>query len=422
MHSLLLTIRIARTHLLAKKRQTMIASLGVTFGIAMFILMISFMTGVNKVLEDTMLSSTPHIKIFHDVETHRPSLLQMQETNSQKRRQWNIIHHMRPKDEQLNLKNGFIIADRIAHEPGILGVSAQVGSQVFYNNGPTQITGSLSGVNIADEDKLYGLKGKIKTGSIETFLSGKDVILMGQGLADKLNVTTGDKVSVATPFGTTKLLRIAGTYKYGIGVIDNSRSYASIQTVQKLLAKKPDYVSELHIKLTDLNDARPRANRYQGRFGYKAEDWETANASILVSFTIRNILTYVVVATLLIVAGFGIYNIMNMTVYDKMKDIAILKATGFEGHEIVGIFLMQSVFIGIFGGLLGLLLGFVLSYTLSKTPFNGGEFLSIDTFPVNMDPKFYVFGIVFGIITTVLAGYFPAKKASKIDPVKILRG
>jgi lipoprotein-releasing system permease protein len=417
MSSLMLTVRIAKTHLLAKKRQTIIASLGVTFGIAMFILMISFMTGVNKVLEDTMLSSTPHIRIFHDIETDRPSIIEEEHPD-----RWNVIRHMKAKDEQLNLKNGFVIADRIAQEPGILGVSAQVTTQVFYNNGPSQISGTVSGVNIIDEDKLYGLRQKIKSGSVEAFLSGKDVVLMGEGLAKKLNVVAGDKVSVATPIGTTKLLRIAGTYKYGIGVIDNSRCYASIQTVQKLMGKKPDYVSDLHIKFTDLNEAKSKAKKYQARFGYKAEDWETANASILVSFTIRNILTYVVVTTLLVVAGFGIYNIMNMTVYDKMKDIAILKATGFEGYEIVRVFLMQAVFIGIFGGSLGLMLGFILSFSLSKVPFDGGEFLSIETFPVNMDPKYYVFGMVFGIITTVLAGYFPAKKASEVDPVKILRG
>jgi lipoprotein-releasing system permease protein len=419
MSSFALTVRISKTHLLAKKKQTIIASLGVTFGIAMFILMISFMTGVNKVLEDTMLSSTPHIRIFHDIETDRPSIISEGNTSPD---HWNLVYHMKAKDEQLNLKNGFIIADRIEKEPGVLGVSAQVTTQVFYNNGPSQITGSVAGVDIIDEDKLYGLRQKIKSGSVEAFLAGKDVILMGEGLAKKLNVTTGDKVSVATPIGTIKLLRIAGTYKYGIGLIDNSRSYASIQTVQKLMGKKPDYVSDLHIKFYDLNEAKSRAVKYHNRFGYKAEDWETANASILVSFTIRNILTYVVVTTLLVVAGFGIYNIMNMTVVDKMKDIAILKATGFEGHEIVRIFLMEAVFIGIFGGSIGLMLGFVLCYSLSKVPFDGGEFLSIETFPVNMDPKYYLFGMVFGIITTVLAGYFPAKKASEIDPVRILRG
>ncbi len=182
------------------------------------------------------------------------------------------------------------------------------------------------------------------------------------------------------------------------------------------------YITDIHIKLFDLNKAKYYAKQYHAQYGYKAEDWEEANATILSSFIIRNVLTMVVVTTLLVVAGFGIYNIMNMTIYDKMKDIAILKATGFEQKDIVQVFLFQAIFIGLMGGVAGLSLGFILSYILSITPFDAGEFLSVDTFPVNMDPKFYVFGLVFGVLTTIFAGYFPSRKASKIDPVVILRG
>jgi lipoprotein-releasing system permease protein len=123
-----------------------------------------------------------------------------------------------------------------------------------------------------------------------------------------------------------------------------------------------------------------------------------------------------------VVAGFGIYNIMNMNVLNKMKDIAILKATGFAGKDIIAIFLIQSLIIGILGALLGLFIGFCLSTLLSVTPFDAGDFLTIKTFPVIFQVKYYLMGVVFGVITTILAGYFPAKKASRIDPVAILRG
>ncbi|MDX5438307.1 MAG: FtsX-like permease family protein, partial [Pontibacter sp.] len=100
----------------------------------------------------------------------------------------------------------------------------------------------------------------------------------------------------------------------------------------------------------------------------------------------------------------------------------ILKATGFDGHDIVQMFLLQAIFIGAIGGVAGLLLGYGLSYILSITPFDAGDYMAIDTFPVNFNPLFYVSGIVFGILTTALAGYFPAKRASQVDPVDILRG
>lgn len=105
-----------------------------------------------------------------------------------------------------------------------------------------------------------------------------------------------------------------------------------------------------------------------------------------------------------------------------MKDIAILKATGFASGDILKIFISQSVIIGFFGALMGLILGFLLSYGLSTLPFDAGEFLDMKTFPVNFNPKYYLFGIVFGIITTILAGFFPSRRAGRIDPVAILRG
>jgi lipoprotein-releasing system permease protein len=125
---------------------------------------------------------------------------------------------------------------------------------------------------------------------------------------------------------------------------------------------------------------------------------------------------------LLIVAGFGIYNIMSMTVANKLKDIAILGAQGFRSKDIVTIFLSQSLFIGIVGALLGLSLGFVLAYGLSKIPFPQSDLISLKYFPVLFKIKYYAWGMAFGILTTVVAGLMPSVKASKLDPVIILRG
>jgi lipoprotein-releasing system permease protein len=133
-------------------------------------------------------------------------------------------------------------------------------------------------------------------------------------------------------------------------------------------------------------------------------------------------MTYVVVATLLVVAGFGIYNIMSMTINDKMKDIAILKATGFTARDIVAIFLMQAVVVGVFGSLLGLCIGGSLAYGVAQIPVDFGEFSSMTRFPVNFYLRHYLTGILFGVGATCLAGFLPSRKAGKIDPVQIIRG
>ncbi len=409
--------QIARTHLLAKKRQTLVAMLGVTFGIAMFITMISFMQGVNQFLEDSALDASPHIRVYNEVNTQRPSLLEQQRPGG-----FNVVYHQKPKAESAKLKNGLIIADRIERQPGVLGVSPQIATQAFYNNGPIQLAGTISGVDVDRENQLYKLTNRLKSGKLNTLKTNPDALIMGAVLARKLNVRVGDKVTVTTPTGSTRILRVAGTFGFGVGTVDNTKSYANISTVQEMLQKDPSYVTDIHIKMFDPMQAIPFGKRVRAMFGYYTEDWATANAAILAGEKIRGTLTYVVSITLLVVAGFGIYNIMNMTVINKIKDIAILKATGFDGSDIVAIFLLQAAFIGLSGGLLGLMIGFGLSYLLSITPFDAGDFLSLKTFPVIFSAKYYGMGLFFGVVTTVLAGYFPSRKAAKVDPVAILRG
>ena len=121
-------------------------------------------------------------------------------------------------------------------------------------------------------------------------------------------------------------------------------------------------------------------------------------------------------------AAFGIYNILNMTIYEKMKDIAILKATGFSGSDVTAIFMTQAIIIGLAGGVLGLLLGFLISYAISRVPFHADTLINIDHMPVKFDPFYYWVGLLFGIVTTSLAGYFPSQKAAKVDSVEIIRG
>jgi lipoprotein-releasing system permease protein len=105
-----------------------------------------------------------------------------------------------------------------------------------------------------------------------------------------------------------------------------------------------------------------------------------------------------------------------------MDSIAILKATGFSGKDVNTIFILIALTIGVFGGVLGLILGFGLSALIDQIPFNTAALPTVKTYPINYSVTFYLIGITFSLITTYLAGLFPARKASKIDPVIIIRG
>jgi lipoprotein-releasing system permease protein len=108
-----------------------------------------------------------------------------------------------------------------------------------------------------------------------------------------------------------------------------------------------------------------------------------------------------------------------MTVNEKIKEIAILNAMGFNSKDIIEIFLLQSIFIGFLGGVAGLVFGNIISRIIDNTPFQLGL---LDSLPMNYNPKDYALAFLFGLIITFIAGYLPALRASKLDPVDTLRG
>ena len=273
-----------------------------------------------------------------------------------------------------------------------------------------------------EEVRLSNLRDNILEGSPEDLKNNANGILLGSGLAEKMSLSTGDRVQISTVSGTVFPLKIVGIYQSGIAEVDNVQSFANLKTVQRILGEAENYVTDINIRLVDIAQAESMAKRLENQFDVQAMGINEANAQFETGSNIRNLITYAVSITLLIVAGFGIYNILNMLIYEKMKDIAILKATGFSGTDVQLIFMGQAMIIGIVGGALGLLIGFSLSNLIDQTPFETDALPTITTYPVNYDPVYYLIGIVFALLSTFIAGYLPSLRAKKIDPVKIIRG
>ena len=110
-----------------------------------------------------------------------------------------------------------------------------------------------------------------------------------------------------------------------------------------------------------------------------------------------------------------------MLIYEKMNDIAILKATGFSGLDVQMIFMSQALIIGFIGGILGLGIGYILSKIIDQITFNTEALPTITTYPINYNRWYYLIGISFAMLSTFLAGYLPSVKAKKVDPVQIIR-
>jgi len=177
-------------------------------------------------------------------------------------------------------------------------------------------------------------------------------------------VKMGDVVQITSAKGERIQLKVVGYFQSGIQDLDKVQSYASINTTQKLLGESNNYITDIQVKLKDMQQAPALAKEYAMLFDVDAEDIQSANAQFETGSSVRNLISYAVGITLLIVAGFGIYNILNMMIYEKMDSIAILKATGFSGKDVNSIFMTISLSIGIFGAMFGLLFGFLLDSRL----------------------------------------------------------
>lgn len=419
MSSFRLILDISKTHLMAKMKQTVVAALGVTFGISTFIILMSFMTGLNQLLDGLVLNRTPHIQLYNKIE---PSKTQPIESSQIFKDQLQLIHSIKPKVKLERIHNALPLLTELRNNSKVMGATPQTTAKVFYMAGSNKLNGVLNGIELKEEVRLFNFKDYIVQGDANSLLKRKNSILLGSGIAKKLSLDIGDKIQVMSTNGSFHDLIIGGIYQSGLAEVDDVQSFVSIALAQKVMGVGNNYISRIHVKLNDIAHAVPMAKTIESFYEVSALDIKSANAQFDTGSDIRNLISYAVSITLLIVSGFGIYNILNMFIYEKMNDIAILKATGFTSHDVMFIFISQALIIGFFGGLLGITIGYVVSAYIDTIPFVTEALPTIKTYPINYDINFYISGVVFALVSTFLAGFLPAKKAQNIDPVDIIRG
>lgn len=403
----------------ARFKQTLVAAIGVSFSIAMFITLLSFMGGLNGMLDGLILNRTPHIRLYKEVSVSEQQAID--KSNKYENRK-NFVKSVKPKNERTEIYYSESIIDVLEDDENVKGISRRTSVPIFYSVGQIGLNGMINGIDVEKEAELFTFNDYIVEGNSIDLNNVPNSIILGAGVARRILTKVGETINVKTSDGNSFPLKVVGLFQSGLEDYDKVQSFCNISTTQKLLGKPQNYITDIQIKLHDLNKAPELAKKYNKAFGIKAIDIQTANAQFETGTSIRNLISYAVGITLLVVAGFGIYNILNMMIYEKMDSIAILKATGFSGKDVNFVFIQIALTIGIVGGFVGLLIGLGLSYMIDQLPFETESLPTVKTFPVDYNPMFYIIGASFSIITTYFSGYFPATKASKIDPVEIIRG
>lgn len=403
----------------ARLKQTLVAAIGVTFSISMFITLLSFMGGLNEMLDGLILNRTPHIRLYKEIQASENQAIDKSEKYNNS---INFVKNIKPKNERIEIYNSEPIIKELESDKNVLGISRRTSAPVFFMVGQIRLNGMVNGIDVVSEASLFKFNDYITQGNSIDLNNVPNSIILGSGIAKKIMANLGENIQIKTTDGNIFPLKVVGIFQSGLEEYDKVQSFCNISTTQKILGKPKNYITDIQVKLHDLNKAPELAIKYSKVFGIQAVDIQTANSQFETGSSVRSLISYAVGITLLIVAGFGIYNILNMMIYEKMDSIAILKATGFSGKDVNLIFIEIALVIGIVGGIVGLLLGFGFSYIIDQIPFKAESLPTIKTFPVNYNPLFYIIGVSFSTITTYFSGYFPARKASKIDPVEIIRG
>ena len=258
-------------------------------------------------------------------------------------------------------------------------------------------------------------------GDFDELSTNPDGIVIGSGLVEKLSISLGDNITLAATTGQVRTVKIVGIFKTGRSNIDDSQTYVVLKRAQSLLNRQ-HRVNNIIVRLEDPYQSPKIAAEIEQRNGYKSVSWQEASEDIINTLAIRNIIMYTVVSAVLVVAAFGIYNVISTVVMEKYRDIAILKSMGFYSKDIRKIFLVQGLILGIAGCILGIPFGMVLMSILMQIEFRPPGSSEIITLPIDWSmPQFVVAG-TFALAAALLAALLPARKAATVEPVEILRG
>lgn len=294
-------LNIARTHLVTKIKQTSVAALGVTFGIAAYITLVSFMTGLNSMLDNLMLNQTPHIHIYNEIEPSKDQPIALYEKFDNA---IHVVHSIKPKLTQKKIHNALPLITNLNADTNVKGAIPQVKAQIFYIAGSIEIAGNLTGIKPLEEARLFHFKDYVVEGSAEVLNNNDNGIIIGIGIAKKMALHVGDRIQISTIKGAVFPLRIVGFYQSGVTDVDAIQSFANLKTVQRILGEAENYITDINVKLSSIDLALPMSKKIERQFELRAIDINSANAQFETGTSVRNMITYAVSITLLIVAGF----------------------------------------------------------------------------------------------------------------------
>jgi len=405
---------VAARYLRAKRRQavvgvvTAISIAGVAAGVAALIIALAITNGMRRDLQDRLVDSSAHVQLM--------------------------------ASDGLGIKDWRPLLERVRRVPHVVAVSPGLYEQVLVARGARDGGALVEGILPDQELKVSHLLDKSTPGAVQalepqTAAAGGELppIVLGQDLAETVGAAVGDSVMVISPQGELTPLgeipnyvrfRLAGTYHTGFYQYDSQMGFLRLTDSQRLF-DEPDLLSVISFRVDDLNRAPEIAREIEKAAGkgYMTSDWTEQNRELFRALKLEQVVTFIVIALIVIVAALNILIALTMMVMEKTRDIAVMMSFGVDPGQVRRIFLLQGFLISVVGTGLGLLLGYLAAWAGGHYRFIHlpADVYSIDTLP--FAPR-WVDGVIVSAVSigiSLLATLYPSHSASRILPAEALR-
>ncbi|MBW6518655.1 MAG: ABC transporter permease [ANME-2 cluster archaeon] len=300
---------------------------------------------------------------------------------------------------------------------GVVAVSPVLtGPATFENKGKNKNV-VIQGIQAEAHDSVLFINDDIIEGSFRDLDVSPNTVVVGDDLAKKLDVEIGDTIDASFPEANPAALKVVGIYDSGTPM-DETLGFTSMSTAQDFLDVS-NVVNSILVRVDDRERAEAISDKID-TFGYPASGWKETNPEIIQTLKLEGTSNNIMMVLIIIIASFGIVSTLFMAVMEKTKEIGMLMAMGVNRRSIMMIFILESGILGLLGAVIGVVLGAAFSLYMGSYDYGFEVMAGISSIPYVVRIQDAVIIVLFTFLLNLIAGIYPASRASKLKPVEAI--